>query len=198
MRLRSHRVRSDRSQLSTARLALIAAGLAALIGFASANLRDEALPGVGGGLASANAPTTASIPAPRPLAIEEQRYADALWSIHTQVEQSIARVGLGAAFYKSREIDSVELRVRLNQGLSGYRQAEMQIQALDPPANLRPVHEGYLAAVRLFQQSALEMLRMYDDGNEEHLVAALPLSLDGTSRLREIGAQFWPDAYPPG
>jgi hypothetical protein len=136
------------------------------------------------------------MPAPRPLALEEQRYAEALWSIHTQVEQTTARVGLGAAFYKSQEIDRGELRARLNHGLAGYRLAELQIRALDPPPTLRGTHDGYLAAVRLFQLSALEMLRMYDDGDDEHLSIALPLSLDGTSKLRALGGQFWPENYP--
>jgi len=68
--------------------------------------------------------------------------------------------------------------------------------AMTSHPTLRTTHERYLAAVRLFQQSAIEMLRMYDDGDEEHLNLALPLSLDGTSRLREIGGQFWPETYP--
>jgi hypothetical protein len=136
------------------------------------------------------------VPTPRPLARDEQRYADSLWSIHTQIEQTIARVGLGAAFYRSQEIDRGELRTRLNQGLARYRIAETQIRALDPPPSLRTTHEGYLAAVRLFQLSTLEMLRMYEDGDDEHLSTALPFSLDGTNKLREIGVQFWPESYP--
>jgi hypothetical protein len=157
--------------------------------------RAQAAAANGSERSTAVAPS-AVVPAPRPLAREEQVYTDALWSIHTQVEQSIARVGLGAAFYKIEEIDRIELRSRLNQGLAGYRLAEIQIRALDPPPTLRTTHEGYLAAVRLFQLSALEMLRMYDDGDDEHLSQALPLSLDGTSRLREIGGHVWPETYP--
>jgi hypothetical protein len=190
-------MRSDKSQTSTARLALIAATLAALAGFLGASVRDDGLSWFGGALAAASRGTLPSGPS-ETLApgLDEQRYADALWSIHTQVEQSTARVGLGAAFYKIQEIDRTELRARLTQGLAGYRLAEVQIQALNPPPTLRTTHERYLAAVRLFQQSAIEMLRMYDDGDEEHLNLALPLSLDGTSRLREIGGQFWPETYP--
>jgi hypothetical protein len=237
LRLRSRRVRSDRPQTSTARLALIAAILAALVGFLGSSVRVEALPWFGGPpaadiepsagvalerlsgaameplsgvateplvsaavepLVSAAVEPLDAVPPPRALALAQQRYADALWSIHTQVEQTIAWVGLGAAFYKSHEIDRAELRARLTQGLAGYRAAERQIEALDPPPALRPTHEGYLAAVRLFQLSTIEMLRMYEDGDEEHLTTALPLSLDGTSKLRDISGQFWPDVHPPG
>jgi hypothetical protein len=234
LRLRSRRVRSDRAP--TARLALIAAILAALVGFLSSSVRVEAVPWIGGRpatdtepsagvalerlsgaameslsrgatepLASAAVDPSASaavvpldaLPPPSSLALAERRYADALWSIHTQVEQTIAWVGLGAAFYENQEIDRFELRARLTQGLAGYRDAERQIEALDPPPTLRPAHEGYLAVVRLFQQSTIEMLRMYEDGDEEHLTTALPLSLDGISKLRDISGQFWPDAHPP-
>lgn len=212
LRLRSRRVRSDRSQLSTARLALIAALLAALAGFLGSMVRDDWLPWFGSSLASASAdevaavtddplaldvlPRAAVVPVPPPLALDEERYADALWSINTRVEQTIARVGLGAAFYRSQEIDRGELRVRLTQGLARYRLAELEVQALQPPPTLRATHDGYLAAVRLFQLSAQEMLRMFDDGDDEHLSAAVPLSMDGTTKLREIGGQFWPESYP--
>lgn len=246
LRLRSRRVRSDRSQQSTSKLALIAAVLAALAGFLGSTVREESLPWFGRGpvtsstdkpAAAGGDPVTESIHdrasgrgvevdrawlpaaenggmlvadvargaaiglplavvlAPRPLALDEQRYADSLWSIHTRIEQTIARVGLGAAFYRSQEIDRGELRTRLSQGLNRYRIAETQIEALDPPPSLRTTHEGYLAAVRLFQLSALEMLRMYEDGDDEHLSTALPFILDGTNKLREIGVQFWPESY---
>src|SRR5215831_6173077 len=128
LRLRSRRVRSDRPHTSTARLALIAAILAALVGFLSSSVRVEALPWFGGPpaadvepsagvatetLAAAAGEPLDAVPPPRALAVAEQRYADALWSIHTQVEQTIGWVGLGAAFYKSQEIDRFELRARL-------------------------------------------------------------------------------------
>ena len=48
LRLRSRRVRSDRPHASTARLALIAAILAALMGFLGSSVRVEALPWFGG------------------------------------------------------------------------------------------------------------------------------------------------------
>jgi hypothetical protein len=38
---------------------------------------------------------------------------------------------------------------------------------------------------------------MFDDGDEGHLLAAYPLSLEGSSKIREIGGGFWPDEYPP-
>jgi hypothetical protein len=182
MRLRTRRIRSDRPQ-PIGRMAVVAIALAGLIGFAGSIFGGEARP-------------RTSVLTPR--SSEEQRYADALRSIHLQLEQTVARVGLGAAFYQTRDIDSRELKTRLSQGLAGYRLAEQQVSALQPPPALRAPHREYLDAVRLFEESALEMLRMYEDGDEEHLSTALPLSLDGTQRLRVISGQVWPDAFPPG
>jgi len=184
LRLRTRRVRSDRPQAGIGRLALALIVLAGLVGYlgSTQELSNET---------SLDAPVLVTRPT------EEQRYAEALRSIHMQLEQTVARVGLGAAFYQSRDIDSRELKSRLSQGLASYRRTEEQMAALQPPPALRTRHFEYLDAVRLFEQSAIEMLRMYEDGNEEHLSTALPLSLDGTQRLRDVSGQVWPDEIPP-
>ena len=65
------------------------------------------------------------------------------------------------------------------------------------PPSLERAHNDYLAAVRLFQQSAVEVLKMFDDGNDEHLLAAYPMSREGSDKIREIGAKFWEDEFPP-
>jgi hypothetical protein len=38
---------------------------------------------------------------------------------------------------------------------------------------------------------------MFDDGNDEHLLAAYPLSQEGSDKIRAVGAQFWRDEFPP-
>src|SRR5436190_2219861 len=58
-------------------------------------------------------------------------------------------------------------------------------------------HDDYLAAVQLFQKSALELEKMFDDGNDEHLLAAYSLSQEGSDKIREIGVRFWQDEFPP-
>ncbi|HET6319811.1 MAG TPA: hypothetical protein VFG86_25405 [Chloroflexota bacterium] len=205
-------MRSDRSHASTVKLALVAAVLAALIGLLGSSVWLEAWPSFAGAATSpertavqavADEPLSAVVSSPlargkAPLGREELRYADKLWSVHVQVEQTIVRVGLGAALFKSRDIDRDQLRVRLDQGMANYRTAETQLRALDPPPRLRPLHDDYLTAIRLCQQSAQEMLRMYDDGDEEHLALGLPLSLDATIKLRTISSQFWPETFPRG
>jgi hypothetical protein len=41
------------------------------------------------------------------------------------------------------------------------------------------------------------MLKMFDDGSDEHLVVAYPRYLDGTNKIRNLGGVFWPDEFPP-
>jgi len=38
---------------------------------------------------------------------------------------------------------------------------------------------------------------MFDDGNDEHLLAAYPMSREGSDKIREVGAKFWEDEFPP-
>jgi hypothetical protein len=71
------------------------------------------------------------------------------------------------------------------------------MRALEPPASLRKDHEQYLAAVRLFQESAVEANKMFKDGQEDHLLAAYPKSQEGSDKIREVGGKFWPNEFPP-
>jgi hypothetical protein len=127
----------------------------------------------------------------------EEAYIQALWPIHGEVERSTLRMSLGKIFYKTNDLEKADLKARVDAALANYRRAESQISALQPPPSLARAHDDYLAAVRLFEQSALEVLKMFDDGNDEHLLAAYPLSQEGSNKIREVGARFWQDEFPP-
>ena len=106
-------------------------------------------------------------------------------------------MSLGQILYKTGDLSRSELRARMEQSLATYREAEARILALEPPASLRGDHEQYLAAVRLFQQSALEAIKMFKDGREEHLLAAYPKSQEGSDTIMKVGGKFWPNEFPP-
>jgi hypothetical protein len=148
-------------------------------------------------------PTTTALsrPAPTPqrpaFTRAEEAYIQALWPIHGEVERSTVRVSLGKIFYKTNELGKPELKSRVEDALATYRRAEARIGALQPPPSLQRPHDEYLAAVGLFQKSALEALKMFDDGNDDHLLAAYPLSQEGSNKIREVGARFWQDEFPP-
>jgi hypothetical protein len=147
------------------------------------------------------ATSAAPQPAPRPsrpaLTRAEEAYIAALWPIHGTVERSSVRVSLGQIFYKINDMGRAELKTRVDDALASYRWAETRIRALQPPPSLERAHDEYLAAVRLFQRSAVEALKMFDDGNDDHLLTAYPLSQEGSNKIREVGAQFWRDEFPP-
>jgi hypothetical protein len=145
------------------------------------------------------APAARSAPAaPRPpLTRAEEAYIQALWPIHGAVERSTVRMGLGQILYTTRDLGRAELKARVDQALAAYRRAEADLRALQPPPSLRHDHDEYLGAVRLFQQSAAEVLKMFEDGSHDHLRAAYPLGLEGSNKIREVGVKFWPHEFPP-
>jgi len=127
----------------------------------------------------------------------EEAYIQALWPIHGDVERSTARMTLGQIFYKTNDMDRPGLKRRVDDALVTYRGAEMRLRALTPPATMQGDHDEYVAAVELFKQSAVEVMRMFDDGRDEHMVAAYPLSQKASDKIREVGAKFWPHEFPP-
>ena len=127
----------------------------------------------------------------------EEAYIQALWPIHGEVERSAVRVSLGKIFYKINELGRADLKARVDAALATYQKAEARLVALQPPPSLAPAHDEYIAAIRLFKQSAVEVLKMFDDGDDEHLLAAYPLSREGSDKIREVGAKFWVDEFPP-
>src|SRR5205823_3356310 len=140
--------------------------------------------------------TRVAAPEPRPpLTRAEEAYVRALWPIHGEVERS--SVSLAQIFYKTRDMGKVQLKSRVDEAVASYRRAEKWLGTLEPPPSLRRSHDEYLAAVRLFQRSAVEARRMFDDGNDDHLRAAYPLGLEGSTKLRALGAKFWPEEFPP-
>jgi len=173
-------------------LLVVVLGLGGFIGLSLS--RELANPGDSARVSGAGPVRDTQRPA---LTADEQAYVEALWPIHTDVEVAAERVALGAIFYKTNDLDRTQLKSRLEQALSSYRAADGKLHELHPPESMRDSHAEYVAAVGLFEQSTLEMLKTFDDGSDEHLQAGYPAYLDGTNRIRNIGGSFWPDEFPP-
>jgi hypothetical protein len=127
----------------------------------------------------------------------EEAYIQALWPIHGDVERSAVRVSLGTILYKTGDLERAKLKNRLETALVAYQRAEARISELKPPPSFARAHEDYVAAVRLYEQAAVEALKMFGDGDDAHLVLAHPLSHEGSNKIREIGGRFWRDEFPP-
>jgi hypothetical protein len=167
-----------------------------LVGFVAVALSRELAAG------SRAAPDAASarpvVPTPRPaLTAEEDSYAKALWPIHNDVKASALKMSMAGIQYKVGRLDPGGLKAQVEASFETYRQAEGEMLALRPPASLQAVHDDYLNAVRLYQQSALEMVKLYDDQRDDHLIAAFPMSQEGGRALRRVGAVLWPSEYVP-
>jgi hypothetical protein len=143
------------------------------------------------------ATTDAHKPARPALSADEERYIRALWPIHGDVERSTMRVSLGQIFYTTKDLAAPELKARVEHALGVYRSAQARMQGLQPPPSLRAQHDEYLAAVRLFEESANEVMKMFSDGREDHLLAAHPKGQAGADKIREIGGKFWPQEFAP-
>ena len=173
---------------------LLAVAIAALIGILGFTAVHETTT-TSRGSAVASRPAVAP---PKPAFTRaEEAYIQALWPIHGEVERNAVRLSLGRIFYKVDDIGKAELKTRVEAELAAFRHAEERIQALQPPPSLAGPHGEYLGAVRLFQQSAIETLKMFEDGDDGHLLAAYPASREGSDKVREIGVKFWEDEFPP-
>jgi len=146
-------------------------------------------------VAAAILPPTA--PSRPPLTRAEEAYIQALWPIHGAVERSAARMALGQIFYVTKDLERTELKIRVDEALTTYRRAGSQLRALEPPPSLQGAHEDYTVAVRLFENSAAEVLKMFDDGREDHMRVAYPLGQRAADKIREVGLKFWPHEFPP-
>jgi hypothetical protein len=151
---------------------------------------------------AARAPTSvlsprATAPARPAFSPAEETYIRALWPIHGEVERSTVRLSLGQIFYIINDLDRMALKARADEALATYRRSEARIRALEPPASVRHEHEEYLAAVDLFHRSVAELLKMFEDGRDDHLNAAYPLSQQASDKIREVGLKFWRDEFPP-
>lgn len=179
------------------KLMILAALFAGIAGLAAFAINRQGTPASS---PSAAAPAAAgrAVQPPRPaLTAAEEQYIRELWPIHGEVERSAVRMSLGQIFYLTKDLSRPELGARVKDALATYRKAETRLKALEPPGSLRGEHEEYLAAVRLFRESAAEVLKMFTDGRDDHLQAAYPKSQAGSDKIREVGGKLWPHEFPP-
>jgi hypothetical protein len=178
---------------------ILLSGVAILGGLALVVFRegspDAALPGHAP-IAAVARPGTARPDRP-PLTRAEEAYIAALWPIHGDVERSTVRLSLGKIFYKTADIEKPQLKARADHALATYRRARERMGALQPPPSLEREHNDYLAAIELFERSTLEVLKMFDDGDENHLLAAYPPNQQGADMIRVVGAKFWRNEFSP-
>jgi hypothetical protein len=153
-------------------------------------------PEAGAGAAPVKAARLAEARRPA-LTAAEEKYIRELWPIHGDVERSTLRMSLGQIFYTTRDLSRADLGIRVKDAFATYKSAEARLHALEPPASLRTDHMAYVSAVALFKESAVELLKMFSDGRDDHMLAAYPKSQEASNKIREVGGKFWPHEFPP-
>lgn len=139
-----------------------------------------------------------SLAPPRPaLTPAEEAYAHALWAIHGDVKNAAFTLTFSGLRYKLKELRVRAFATNVQAASKRFNNAEERVRALAPPASLTQVHTQYLDAVHLFQQSAAEMLKVTEDGRDDHLLVAQPLSQQASENLLRVGNVIWPGEYLP-
>jgi len=139
-----------------------------------------------------------SLAPPRPaFTPAEEAYAHALWAVHGDVKNAAFTLTFSGLRYKLRELQVRAFETGVQAASKSLSDAEARVRALAPPASLTQVHSQYLDAVRLFQQSAAEMLKVAEDGRDDHLLVAQPLSREASEKLLRVGNVIWPGEYLP-
>jgi hypothetical protein len=171
LRLRSRRIRSDRSHRLSSRFVMGLLVLAGLAGFVGATwlLRWTSVADAA--------------------AADQQRYLALLTGVRGQVDESAMHIGLLSAQYVQGEISTGQLKASLEDDLARLRGVDEQLSVASPPAQMRTSNDEYLSAVRLFEQAATELMQIADDGDAAHIAAALPSSLEGVSQLQRARSE---------
>lgn len=189
-----HRVTQPgiRWALST-KVVLSGVGIVILLGMLTfAMVREVTTRGV-----ATSAPPQPTVSPRPPLTAAEETYAHVLWPIHADVKLGALRMMFAGINYKLRKIDRAELKAIVEASNDIYRRADRRVRTFQPPSSLQETHAYYLDALRLYRQAAAEMLKVFDDGRDEHLVAASPLVKAAGQNLEAVAIALWPGEYVP-
>jgi hypothetical protein len=171
-RLRSRRYRSGRSHRLSWALVVTVTAIASLVGFVGAKFQL--------------APLVQSTPVADAATLEQQRFAGELRPIRTQLQASVASLGLAVSAYESGEIDRAELQRRLSGVLSSYQAVADEVDTLDAPSGEETIVGEYVATVTELTQSVVGLSKAYDDGDQSRVAQALAVSLQAVAQLHAL------------
>jgi hypothetical protein len=133
----------------------------------------------------------------RALTLQEEAYAAALWSVHSEVKLAAVRMSFAGIAYKTDDPDARRLEGKVRPLVEGFASAEAKVLALNPPASLREVHDRYLEAVTLYESASALTVKAAEEGRDEMLVDAQGMSFRAAEDLLKVGDVLWPGEYKP-
>jgi hypothetical protein len=135
--------------------------------------------------------------AARALSAEEEAYAAALWPIHSQVKLSAVRMTFAGLNYKIDQSDAAKLKATVQPLTRTFSDAAQRARRIQPPPSLEDAHRGYLEAIEHYAAASKIMIKVAEDGREEHLIAAHQRSEQASHELLKLSDVLWPGEYKP-
>ena len=169
----------------------VMAGLIALVAVAA--VRETATPTEGGVVNPAYG-GQAQRPA---LTAAEEAYAQALWPIHSLVKQNAVKMTFAGLAYKMGDIKRSGVKDRVAPLRPIFEAALAQANTLQPPASMRELHKDYTGAIELYRNSSVTMIKVADEGRDQHLIEAHEMSDKAAGLTLKVGEALWPGEYKP-
>ncbi len=132
-----------------------------------------------------------------PLTAEEEAYAAALWPIHSEVKLAAVRMIFAGLNYKTADRDAGKLKSKVQPLTQTFVDAARRVDKMRPPASLQDAHDSYQQALGLYTSATREMVRIAEDGKDEHLVLAQKRSEQASLAILKLSDVLWPGEYKP-
>jgi vacuolar-type H+-ATPase subunit E/Vma4 len=188
--------RSPRPNAKTLGLWVLLALLAAFVGYAVLREVRKATPDVQPRAAAHAFSDQRADQRPAQSAAEE-RFSQALWNTHSEVRTAAVRMTFAGLAYKMGDGDRASVNTKVAPLTAVFRQAESELRSLDAPASMQETRNRYAAALELYGNASLEMVKVAHDGKDAHLLKAQEMSEQASGILLEVGEQLWPGEIKP-
>jgi hypothetical protein len=132
-----------------------------------------------------------------PLSAAEESYAASLWPIHSQVKTTAVQMTFTGLSYKMGDIDRKAVKERVTPLIKVFRDAREQAGQLKVPPSMEAGQKKYLGALKMYEDASVEMVKVAQDGKDEHLIAAQKLSYAASEDLLRVGDALWPGEFKP-
>ena len=127
----------------------------------------------------------------------EESYAADLWAIHSRVKTTAVQMTFAGLSYKMGDIDRKAVKQQVTPLIKVFRDAHAQAAQLKAPPSMEAEQKRYLGALQMYEDASVEMVKVAQDGKDDHLVAAQKLSYAASEDLLRVGDALWPGEFKP-
>ena len=128
---------------------------------------------------------------------DEERFAQALWGIHSEVRTAAVRMTFAGLSYKMGDSDRASVHTKVAPLTAVFAQAESALGTLPAPVSMQELRARYASALQLYGRASQEMIEVSRDGKDAHLLKAHEMSERASGTLLEVGEQLWPGEIKP-